>query len=234
MLKKIISAFAPCLLVCGILACSLIMPKQLGITEARISPDMPLGYTLPGWHGIKTQESELERKTLSYDTRFSKARYSLLPRVPWEQRYPDIHVSIVYSGHDMNNSIHRPEVCLPAQGHLNLQGQPCDIQLNNEKKLTLTRLSSTTPVKDAPQKRIHHIHYYVFVGNDSIHHSHIGRNLQDIADRVIWGRVQAWAYFQAGTWWSPELGISEEDADRRLRKLIAELLPRQIDWEKMK
>ena len=233
MMKRLFKAFLPVIVAAGILAYPMVTSQQPTRVESSISPDMPVGLELTGWRGKKTQESDLERKILAEDTRFSKAVYTQLPRVPWERESPPVQVSIVYSGNDLNNSIHRPEVCLPAQGHLNVQGTESSLQLRNGKSILLTRLSSSTPVPQNPKLRLQHIHYYVFVGGNTLLHTHIARNLQDIAYRLQ-GKVQSWAYFQAGTYWAPELGISEEDADGRLRKLISELLPRQIDWEQVK
>lgn len=234
MIRSILKAFAPIILASVVLSYSFTLSGKIDILPSSLSPDMPLGDDLPGWKGIKTQESEAERKILSADTKFSKAIYKLKPRVPWEPDYPAINVSLVFSGQDMNNSIHRPEVCLPAQGHLNLQGMSSDIKLSNGRTLTLTRLSSTTPVAGDPKKRLNYLHYYVFVGNGCITHSHLARNMQDTVDRFFHGQVQAWAYFQAGTCWGTEINVTEEDADRRLRKLISELLPGLINWESIK
>ncbi len=233
-MKKNLTAFLPAALLGILLACIGLLPKQQGLTEPSISADLPTGYELPGWDGVKVQESEAERKILAADTRFSKAKYTRLQRVPWEQPTPAVEVSIVYSGREMNNSIHRPEVCLPCQGHLNVQGKECTLELANGKIIKMTRLSSKLPIQNERCPHLRFIHYYLFIGHGTINHTHLGRNIQDIADRLLFGRVQSWAYFQVGTYWAPELGISEEDADGRLRKLISELLPRQIDWEQVK
>ncbi len=230
-MKSLFKAFLPPVVTILILSCVWILPRQNELLESRLLPDMPLGYSLPGWKGVKTQESEQERQILAADTRFSKARYTRLSRVPWEKQSPAVEVSIVYSGQDMNNSIHRPERCLPAQGHLDVRGRESEITLADGRVVKLTRLSSRVPMPEQKGARLHFIHYYLFVGNKSIHHTHMARNLRDIMDRIAIGQVQQWAYFQAGTCWAPELGISEEEADHRLRLLISELLPRQIDWK---
>lgn len=231
MIKHIARAFFPLLLASLILSSTFILPQNAAIVPSSISPDMPLGYRLPGWHGIKTQESDKERQILAHDTKFSKAIYKQLPRVPWEKPSPQFNISIVYSGKSLNGSIHRPEVCLPAQGHMSLQGEVSQINLNNGKTLKFTRLKSKLPTDKLPSKRLNFIHYYIFIGHNTICHTHLWRNIQDIIDRCIHGRIQSWAYFQAGTYWSPELGITEEEADKRLRTLISDLLPRQIDWK---
>ena len=234
MKQRIFTAFLPFLLAISIFCCFWVLPKNQGIIESCISPEMPLGYELTGWKGVKTQETDKERQILASDTRFSKANYQLLPRVPWLPPSPPINVSIIYSGRDLNNSIHRPEVCLPAQGHMNLKGATKELELSNGKTVKLTRLTSFCDIQTPAKLRLQYIHYYVFAGHNTIVHTHLARNFKDMLDRCLKGRVQSWAYFQVGTYWAPELGISEEDADGRLRKLISELLPRQIDWEKVK
>lgn len=231
MIKRIIIAFLPVILAGCLLSIITLLPKVSTIASSSISPDLPLDYKLLGWHGIKTQESELERKILVGDTKFSKAIYRQLPRVPWEPLSPHINVSIVYSGKDLNGSIHQPEVCLPAQGHIDLQGEESSITLSNGKTLKFTRLQSKLPSDKLQSKRLNFIHYYIFIGHNTICHTHIRRNVCDIVDRCIHGRTQSWAYFQAGTCWAPEIGVSKEEADKRLRNLISDLLPKQIDWE---
>ena len=234
MLSNFFKAFLPVMMMSSLISTKYLIPTERDIVEASISPQMPLNDTLPGWKGIRTQESEAERRILTKDTRFSKALYYQKPRVPWEKLTPAINVSIVYSGKNMNGSIHRPEACLPAQGHVNLQTRKDTIELSNGKALNFTRISSLTPLPEDPRKRLHYIHYYVFAGSNSIHHTHIARYIQDSLDRLMYGRVQSWAYFQAGTCWGSEINVTEEDADRRLRKLISELLPGLINWESIK
>ena len=147
-MKKNLTAFLPAALLGILLACIGLLPKQQGLTEPSISADLPLEYELSGWDGDKVQESKAERKILAADTRFSKAKYTLLQRVPWERLTPAVEVSIVYSGREMNNSIHRPEVCLPSQGHLNVQGKECTLELANGKIIKMTRLSSKLPIQN--------------------------------------------------------------------------------------
>ncbi|MBQ1961160.1 MAG: hypothetical protein II349_06530, partial [Akkermansia sp.] len=76
--------------------------------------------------------------------------------------------------------------------------------------------------------------YYVFVGHNSILSTHLGRTLRDMSDRVLHGYVQRWAYYQIGTYWGGETGISEEVADAQLRSLISQLTPQLINWDAMK
>ena len=229
-----IKALLPPLLLACILSFIFLLPKHDRLVEASISPDMPLGYELSGWYGRKLQESEQERTTLAADTRFSKASYTKLRETLTDPRGPEIVASIVYSGNDMNASIHRPERCLPAQGHVDLQGSKADIVLSDGSHLGFTRLTSRTPGRDATKPALQHINYYVFVGHDTICSSHLGRTLQDMSDRVLHGYVQRWAYFQIGTYWGGGTGISEELADKQLRQLISELTPQLLNKDAIK
>ena len=231
MISKLLRALLPPVLVAVILSSVFILPREESLVESSISPDLPLGTDLSGWQGSKIQESEHERRVLAEDTRFSKATYSRISRVPWEKSLPPVEISIVYSGADMNSSIHRPERCLPSQGHLNLRGSSDEITLADGRKLGITRLNSQVQLPD--KQTINFINYYVFIGHGTIHHSHLGRTAQDIYDRVAKGYVQRWAYFQAGSYWAPELGITEDEADKHIRALISDLLPGQINWQEM-
>ena len=231
MISKLLRALLPPVLVAVILSSVFILPREESLVESSISPDLPLGTDLSGWQGSKIQESEHERRVLAEDTRFSKATYSRISRVPWEKSLPPVEISIVYSGADMNSSIHRPERCLPSQGHLNLRGSSDEITLADGRKLDITRLTSQVQLPD--KQTINFINYYVFIGHGTIHHSHLGRTAQDIYDRVAKGYVQRWAYFQAGSYWAPELGITEDEADKHIRALISDLLPGQINWQEM-
>ena len=51
----------------------------------------------------------------------------------------------------------------------------------------------------------------------------------DFAERSLAMRM----ILQAGTCWAPALGITEEEADQKIRNLISELLPGQVDWQKL-
>jgi hypothetical protein len=175
----------------------------------------------------------VERSSLAADTRFSKAQYTQPRRVFWEQEKPPVEVSIVYSGSDMNSSIHRPERCLPSQGHINLKTRADEITLADGRRIAVTRLTSQVPVPGEKKIVLNFVNYYVFIGHGTMRHTHIGRTLQDMYDRVAKGYVQRWAYFQASSYWAPELNLSEEETDKRVRSLISELLPGQINWEEM-
>lgn len=230
---KILKALAPAVVLGGILSLSFLVSENSELQSSSMSAELPLRFDLPGWYGIRRQESPEERNILAADTLFSKADYQLLENDISEYPLPDVHVSLVFSGSDMNQSIHRPEMCLPGQGHLELIGSDMSIRLNNGKEIKVTQLTSFRKAAELPDQKLHHIHYYVFVGNGNICHTHMQRVLCDIRDRMLKGKVQRWAYFQIGAYWSPHLHINQEDTEKMLQKLAAELLPRIINWDEI-
>lgn len=232
-MTTIIKALAPAILLGLIFLIIPFLPEGGQNLPPSMTEALPLGLELEGWRAERRQESERERSILAKDTRFSKADYYRLRRVYWEKQTPPVHVSLVFSGSDLNNSIHRPERCLPSQGHINLQSSVHQLTLKDGRQLTLTRLGSTLPNDELPDKKLSFIHYYVFVGNGRLTHNHIIRTWQDIKDRMLRGQVQSWAYFQAGTYWSPHLNLTEKEADATLQLLIAQLLPEIIKWEEI-
>lgn len=230
---RIFKALAPAVVLGCILSLSFLFPESGALTDSSMKQELPLRGNLPGWWATKKQESKEERILLSKDTIFSKADYELLERLPGEKKLPTLHVSLVFSGNDLNNSIHRPERCLPAQGHVNLHSSVQTLHLNDGRAITLTRLASHLPSEALPDKKLNFIHYYVFVGHGNLCHTHLQRTAIDIKDRILGGDVQRWAYFQIGTYWSPYLHTSEQEADQMLQKLICSLLPVQIKWEEI-
>lgn len=234
MKRHLLHALLPPILLALTFSLLWFIPSHPELQEAAISPDLPLDYDLEGWYGEKVQESEAEREALAADTRFSKAVYYKLRANIEEPRGPKIMTSIVYSGSDMNSSIHRPERCLPTQGHLDMMGTDAPIMLDNGRKITFRRLTSRTLINNRPGRNLQHINYYVFVGHDSLQHSHYSRTFKDMYDRVIKGRTQRWAYFQVGVYWGGDTGISEKLADNQAQELIRQLLPRLADWNALK
>ena len=233
-MKNLIRRTLPPVLL-GLILCLIpLMPEDTELVPSAANPELPLDYDLPGWYGVKTQESDAERNLLADDTKFSKAIYNHINPFTYEKEEPPVNVSFVYSGSDLNNSIHRPERCLPSQGHLNLNGRDEELTLADGRKLTLRRLSSNTLVDNKVDHKVYHIHYYAFVGCDTVCCSHLVRTWRDIWDRMVTGRVQRWAYIQIGTHWGEEVGITEQQAESHLRALIRDLVPRQIDWSAIK
>lgn len=240
-MKKIFSLFVLPLLALVAMSGIYLLPDPGDFLPSAISPDLPVGGELEGWHGTACQESEIERNTLAADTRFSKANYTrdFLPvTIGGSLLYGGAAplpcmVSIVFSGGDMNNSIHRPERCLPAQGHIDLQSSSQTLELADGHLLPVTRLTTRTPLPEGHQGHLRHIHYYAFIGASQVTASHLKRTLYDMRDRILQGRVQRWAYVQCSTYYGDAIGVSEREADNQLQSLMRALLPGLIDWKRV-
>lgn len=237
----ILKALLPLIVLSCIVSILYFVPVNTTLVPSAISPDLPYESELNGWYGQRTQASKEERQVLSKDTKFSKGIYrrcgfamdSLTSLSDDDGIYaygPQVSVSIVYSGADMNGSIHRPERCLPSQGHQQLAYSESDIKLPNGKVVTLSKLKSVTVDNQQKMGVVNHVHYYVFVGHCNITHSHVNRTLYDLWYRIFRGRVQSWAYLQIGSSWGDGSGVTEIEAEEAVLELMGCLLERQVDW----
>jgi hypothetical protein len=152
-----------------------------------------------------------------------------------------IDLSIVLSGHDLNSSIHRPERCMPAQGHRILDTRSVELKLANGRQFKAKRLQSVKPGKGEEKDSVidyNCLTYYFFVGHDQITNDHLERTFIDMKDRLVRGLDQRWAYVSATMmygklpWMSKEVTI--EEADEKLRKFLAEFSEDQVMWDQVK
>jgi len=150
--------------------------------------------------GVDLEISPEERKTLAPDTTFARKRYYQPVR---ENASPYVDVSVVFSGKDINNSIHRPEVCLRAQGWQFLSEKYVNVEANGQmipfKEIVCARQRVSTdhaPDKNSKGETIvdKRIQYYTFVGAEKILAGHYERTWEDIRMRVLRGTDQQWAY----------------------------------------
>src|SRR5947207_4989980 len=157
----------------------------------------PIGVTMDlpdfigNWFGTPQKVTQGELEELAADTEFARRVYT-------NGLGDQIWVSIVLAGEDPDNSIHRPERCLPAQGWTLLDSKTVTLtspSLSNG-QLKVTRLRSEQKIEDR-QGNFHvryNLNYYWFVGYNKVTPSHIERALTDIRDRVVRGYNQRWAY----------------------------------------
>jgi hypothetical protein len=152
-----------------------------------------------------------------------------------------VDLSVVLSGHDLNNSIHRPERCMPAQGHHITSSGNLNLQLPDGRSLKVKRLESEQTIQITPDGAqsvtFNCVTYYFFVGHDQITNDHVERTLLDMKDRLIRGMDQRWAYVSASTWYGKlpwiESEVTEEDAERKLQEFVADFAEKQIDWRQI-
>jgi hypothetical protein len=198
------------------------------------------------WHFNEQLASEAEKETLAKDTEFSKA--ICLRARPGEfdkegRVVPDrVDLSVVLSGADINNSIHRPERCMPAQGHNILSSTDRGIDLGNGRTIEVKRLRSVQRIPTNEERteflELNCLTYYFFVGHDRITNDHLGRTYVDMKDRLLKGMDQRWAYVSASMWFGKmpwmEVEISEAEADLKLTDFVKRFSEEQIDWDQVR
>ena len=229
-------------LLAGALATIHLLPEVGEMASSAVSMDLP--SRVESWTMRSQPASQDEVDILSSDTRFSKA-ICLSPRegeidLASGLAVPDrVDLSIVLSGHDLNNSIHRPERCMPSQGHVISNSSDVDFDLSNGRKLKARRLLSvqSIPTNEAKTEyaKFECVTYYFFVGHNRITQDHLTRTLLDMKDRLFRGMDQHWAYVSASMWYGKvpwiEDNVSIEEADAKLQKFLSDFAEEQIDWD---
>jgi len=221
------------------------LPKAGDVADSAVNMELP-GST-GGWTFKALAASNMEIGTLAPDTEFAKA-------ICWRPRPGEVSrdgrlmtdrvdLSVVLSGYDLNSSIHRPERCMPAQGHTITDSRNVMLQLSNGRRFNAKRLGSVQSVKssaaaDAQSIQLRCITYYFFVGHDQVTNNHLQRTLIDMKDRLVRGMDQRWAYVSASMWYGKlpwlDQEISEHEADQKLRKFLTGFAEIQIDWDQIK
>lgn len=219
------------------------LPSVGKVAESAVKMELP--DFIGSWSLEKLPPSEAEIGTLSKDTKFAKAQcYAARPGEVTAAGYliPDrIDLSVVLSGADINNSIHRPERCMPAQGH-NITGSSDQVlKLSNGRQFQAKRLLSvqTLPVtldRKMPL-RFNCVTYYFFVGHDHVSNDHLERTFTDMKDRLVRGMDQRWAYVSVSMWYGKldwiAKEVTEAEADTKLRKFLTNFSEEQIAWEQI-
>jgi Protein of unknown function (DUF3485) len=219
------------------------LPQTGAAVQSAINMTLPAA--VGAWQLQTFAPSEAEIGTLAKDTKFSKA-ICLCPRLgEYSQEGLDIpdraDLSVVLSGHDLNNSIHRPERCMPAQGHNILSSRDVPLYLANGRTITLRRLRSiqtlTNPTNRKLDRQFDCVTYYFFVGHNRIEHDHLQRTISDMSDRIVRGIDQRWAYVCVSMWFGKipwiEVPVTEQEADSKLQSLLAKFVQTQINWQQI-
>jgi EpsI family protein len=195
----------------------------------RTSQSSPAGIALVlpnyigDWIGEDGSVSDREREVLAKDTQFARKNYTNLAG-------DKISVSIVLSGDDMTNSIHRPERCLPAQGWSVQSSEKRVLPIADGKMLGVTKLRDVRPIelRDKTRATLRNVNYYWFVGYSDMTPSHLTRTGLDLRDRLLHGYNQRWAYVTVTAnvserLWRPER--TEEETSAILEDFIQKLVP---------
>lgn len=154
--------------------------------EAGVTMNLP---TLVGeWWGTDEPVSPSELALLPGDTQFAKKIYQ-------DFSGDTISTQIVLSGGE-KRSIHRPEICLPAQGWTIKSGEVIPIALSNGNTLDVMKLTLARQIEVAPgdQRTMESYFLYWFVGKDTTTPYHWMRLLETNWDMVTKKRQHRWAY----------------------------------------
>ncbi len=192
--------------------------------------DQPVGVklelprSLGSWYGVEEKITQAELQTLAPDTEFARKEYT-------NGRGDVIVASIVLSGHDLDNSIHRPERCLPAQGWAIADSRTVTIPVGSgDENLKARRLHNLRSVRtrDGRPVPLYNVNYYWFIGYRHLTASHLERTWMDIQDRVLKGYNQRWAFVTISedvTEGLVPFGRSEAEVDAMLQDFIRQLFP---------
>lgn len=199
------------------------------------------------WIADVALPSEKEVETLSGDTTFIKGNYTSynMPALfnASGQRFDSaINLSIVISGFDINNSIHRPERCLRAQGHLNMVSLPTTITTPAGRDVKVQRLSTMYPLPPEEEGGqpfpIGFISYYYFVGHKHLTNDHWSRTMIDMKDRLLLGTDQQWSFVMLSMPYNlgkdpADTALREQLADKKIRQLLGELTDQMVNWDEI-
>ncbi len=197
------------------------LPAASEIQPAGIKLELP--DFVGKWYGTDQKITARELETLAGDTEFARKLYT-------DAAGNSIFVSIVLSGTDLDNSIHRPERCLPAQGWTIADTSKLKIPMESGGKLGVTRLHDVRqlPLKDGRMISVYNLNYYWFVGYHHLTASHLQREMFDIQDRVFKGYNQRWAYITVAADITDGLvlfGRTEEKTDAMIQDFIRQIFP---------
>jgi hypothetical protein len=149
---------------------------------------MALPSCVGEFYGKPTEISEGERYVLPKDTEIIKKAYT-------DPLGDIVNVQIVLAGAE-KRSIHRPELCLPAQGWSISGRETIPITLSDGRKITVMMDTITRQVEVAPgvNKSLTSLFCYWFIGDGTTTYSHFMRIFLTSWDRVIHGKNHRWAY----------------------------------------
>ena len=220
-------------------------PKGAQMRASRLSKELPEQFG--DWSGRPQEVGSREKAVLPGDTEFERMEYRHLG-----QTKPPVQVSIVFSGKNLSQSIHRPEVCLRAQGweFASERYFIWDDILPNRERLPvkeivcriarMERNESGDPVAvllpNGEQSYEWRAFYYTFFGHSKIVSGHYQRTGEDIKDRLFKGYDQRWAYATVSSFISQKFVdqgfvvgslevMDEVETKQHIIEFLQELLP---------
>ena len=223
----------------------LAFPESPGMKPSRLAKSLP--ETVGSWAGKPEEPGVAEKEKLAKDTEFERMRYE-----DQAGQLPSVQTSIVFSGRNLSQSIHQPEVCLDAQGWEFMAQKrhdwkgllPGDEVLPVKKILcrrVLFRKNEEGDYEDVvlpngEKAYIWRVFYYTFFGHESIVSGHYERTAEDIKDRLLKGHDQRWAYAtfssfvtqkhrDQGLRFESGAGLDEKQTEAHIQTFLKMLLP---------
>jgi len=167
------------------------------VLDADGNPLLPL--RIGAWEGELQEITEGERNALPDDTRFARMIYR-------DPSGASVICSLVLSGAD-RGSIHRPEVCLPAQGweihNSDVVSIPLDVPAGHSLRARRLLISKKVKTQDGQDAEIFRYNLYWFVGRDMTTSEHGHRIVRATLDRVLHNINHRWAYVTVAPLWIP-------------------------------
>ena len=222
------------------------LPDIPKMKPSRLANELPEMFN--DWTGKPKEAGARERKVLAQDTEFERMQY-----FHRDEGLPSVEASIVFSGENLSQSIHRPEVCLRAQGwefvseaYHNWEGILPDGEILPVKEIICKQVHrykddegrlNPTILENGKELMIWRSFCYTFIGHERIVSGHYERTAEDIKDRLFKGYDQRWAYatfssFISGKYAGQGASIGSmivlDEAETRghIRSFLKELLPK--------
>jgi EpsI family protein len=172
--------------------------------------------------GKEEEPSEGEKYVLPKDTEIVKKSYTDLSG-------DMLSATVVLAGAE-KRSIHRPELCLPAQGWSINREKVVPVTLADGRTISIMQVSISRLVSSSSgaSRMLNSYYDYWFVGNGITTPSHITRLLINSWDRVIHHKNHRWAYVAVS---APVLegfkrdGKNAEETEAMMAGFIAQMAP---------
>ena len=189
---------------------------------------MALPDTVGSYQGTEQPISASERAILPKDTEFAKKSYS-------EAGKQAINCQIVWAGAE-KRSIHRPEICLPAQGWTIKSGEVVHVKLSDGRSLDVMKLIIVRPIiaPNGGQRELTSVFCYWFVGKGTTTPHHLVRILKTNFDMLLHNINHRWAYVIVSTTVPQDVSSHSNNEQRTLediRGFISDLGPQIMPSE---
>jgi EpsI family protein len=204
----------------GVAALCLLVPTPNTPPKAGVVMDLPV--KVGDFTGKEIAATMGELAILPKDTQIARREYA-------DAGGDRIMASIVLSGGE-KRSIHRPEVCLPAQGWTMRGGKVEKINLADGRDLEVMDLSLVRDVEVAKgdRRKLYANYFYWFVGSEVTTPHHWSRVFLTSFDRITKNLNHRWAYvivMSVVTEGFLPLGKNETQTIEMLKQFTAEAAP---------